>query len=205
MSNMLEDIQYASSDTRPPMLDKTDYESCQHCIRLYCLGKDNGENIMKSIVEGPYQMGTKIVTLAGGVEGLPKDIYALINHYTDTKDIWDNVKMLLEELHLTQETKLQFKTEELLFMMFVVDTMRIIKEDSFRGTMQEDLLELEMLKESGAVLDEEQLLFLAAEQGTKSIYQSFVKPYLSKQEADIDHTLMELKTRAGDSTTLYCS
>ncbi|GKG22925.1 hypothetical protein Tco_0388228 [Tanacetum coccineum] len=27
-------------------------------IRLYCLGKDNGENIMKSIKEGPFQMGT---------------------------------------------------------------------------------------------------------------------------------------------------
>ncbi|PWA80215.1 TB2/DP1/HVA22-related protein [Artemisia annua] len=41
--------------------------------------------------------------------------------------------------------------------------------------------------------------------GTKSIYQSFVKPYVSKHEAEIDRTLMELKTRAGDSATLYCS
>nr|GFA90124.1 integrase, catalytic region, zinc finger, CCHC-type, peptidase aspartic, catalytic [Tanacetum cinerariifolium] len=31
------------------------------------------------------------------LQGLPKDIYTLINHYTDAKDIWDNVKMLLEE------------------------------------------------------------------------------------------------------------
>ncbi|GJY30909.1 hypothetical protein Tco_0414404, partial [Tanacetum coccineum] len=30
------------------------------------------------------------------LQGLPKDIYSLINHYTDAKDIWDNVKMLLE-------------------------------------------------------------------------------------------------------------
>nr|GEU52786.1 hypothetical protein [Tanacetum cinerariifolium] len=29
-------------------------------------------------------------------QGFPKDIYTLIIHYTDTKDIWDNVKMLLE-------------------------------------------------------------------------------------------------------------
>ncbi|GKA77799.1 hypothetical protein Tco_0784336 [Tanacetum coccineum] len=53
MSNMSEDIQYADSDTRPPMLDRTDFESWQQRIRLYCLGKDNGENIMKSITEGP--------------------------------------------------------------------------------------------------------------------------------------------------------
>ncbi|GKD70841.1 hypothetical protein Tco_1324931, partial [Tanacetum coccineum] len=44
------------------------------------------------------------------LQGLPKDIYALINHYTDAKDIWDNVKMLLEELHQIQGTKPQFKT-----------------------------------------------------------------------------------------------
>ncbi|GKE85586.1 hypothetical protein Tco_1559328 [Tanacetum coccineum] len=27
---------------------------------------------------------------------IPKDIYTLINHYTDAKDIWDNVKIILE-------------------------------------------------------------------------------------------------------------
>nr|GEU68609.1 hypothetical protein [Tanacetum cinerariifolium] len=31
------------------------------------------------------------------LQGLPKDIYTLINHYIDAKDIWDNMKMLLEE------------------------------------------------------------------------------------------------------------
>nr|GEX66206.1 retrovirus-related Pol polyprotein from transposon TNT 1-94 [Tanacetum cinerariifolium] len=30
------------------------------------------------------------------LQGLPKDIYTLINHYNGAKDIWDNVKMLLE-------------------------------------------------------------------------------------------------------------
>nr|GEY49957.1 hypothetical protein [Tanacetum cinerariifolium] len=34
---------------------------------------------------------------------MPKDIYSLINHYTDAKDIWDNVKMLLEGSELTKE------------------------------------------------------------------------------------------------------
>nr|GFA83420.1 hypothetical protein [Tanacetum cinerariifolium] len=110
MSNMLEDIQYASFDTRPPMLDKTDYESCQHCIRLYCLGKDNGENIMKLIVEDLTQKEKdryKAVIRATDflLQRLPKDIYALINHYTDTKDIWDNVKMLLEGSKLTKDDR----------------------------------------------------------------------------------------------------
>nr|GFC34546.1 retrovirus-related Pol polyprotein from transposon TNT 1-94 [Tanacetum cinerariifolium] len=39
------------------------------------------------------------------LQRLPKDIYSLINHYTDAKDIWDNVKMLLEGLELTKEER----------------------------------------------------------------------------------------------------
>ncbi|GKB56532.1 hypothetical protein Tco_0912718 [Tanacetum coccineum] len=38
-------------------------------------------------------------------QGLPKDIYTLINHYTDAKDIWDNVKMLLEDFELTKDER----------------------------------------------------------------------------------------------------
>ncbi|GJZ14730.1 hypothetical protein Tco_0550407 [Tanacetum coccineum] len=141
MSNMSEDIQYASSDTRPPMLDRTDFESWQQRICLYCLGKDNGENIMKSITEGPFQMGMFRETIAEGAEGalhlvpervrvftdltaeekerykadiratnillqgIPKDIYLLIHNYTDAKDIWDNVKIILEGSELTKDDR----------------------------------------------------------------------------------------------------
>ncbi|GKE41881.1 hypothetical protein Tco_1469165 [Tanacetum coccineum] len=68
-----EDIWYAGSDTRPPMLDRTDFESWQQRIRLYCLGKDNGENIMKSITEGPFQMGK-----------CPFYLYSAILEYSDS-------------------------------------------------------------------------------------------------------------------------
>ncbi|GJW99443.1 hypothetical protein Tco_0183357 [Tanacetum coccineum] len=39
MSNQSEDIQAANSDTRPSMLDMTDFESWKQRIRLYCKGK----------------------------------------------------------------------------------------------------------------------------------------------------------------------
>ncbi|GJQ96482.1 hypothetical protein Tco_0007621 [Tanacetum coccineum] len=139
MANLSEDIQCAGSDTRPPMLDRTDFASWQQRIRLYYQGKENGVNILKSIDEGPFQMGTFWETLAEGTEGalhlgperprvysslspedkeryntdiratnillqgLPKDIYSLINYYTDAKAIWDNVKMLLKGSELTKE------------------------------------------------------------------------------------------------------
>ncbi|GJS74506.1 hypothetical protein Tco_0707347 [Tanacetum coccineum] len=39
------------------------------------------------------------------LQGIPKDIYSLINHYTDAKDIWENVKMILEGSELTKDDK----------------------------------------------------------------------------------------------------
>ncbi|GKA32929.1 hypothetical protein Tco_0719296 [Tanacetum coccineum] len=57
MSNQYEDIQAAGSDTHPPMLDRTDFESWKQRIRLYCKGKDHGEYILQFIDEGPFKMG----------------------------------------------------------------------------------------------------------------------------------------------------
>ncbi|GKE41560.1 hypothetical protein Tco_1468844, partial [Tanacetum coccineum] len=37
------------------------------------------------------------------LQGLPKDIYKLINHNIEAKAIWDNVKMLLAGSELTKE------------------------------------------------------------------------------------------------------
>ncbi|GKC41963.1 hypothetical protein Tco_1059685, partial [Tanacetum coccineum] len=141
MTNLLEDIQCTGLDTQPPMLNRTDFSSWQQRIRLYCRGKENGVNILKSINEGPFQMRTFRETLAEGnegalhlgperphvyldmspedkdryntdiqatnilLQGLPKDIHSLINYYTDAKDIWDNVKMLLEGSELTKEDR----------------------------------------------------------------------------------------------------
>nr|GEY54103.1 hypothetical protein [Tanacetum cinerariifolium] len=158
MANLSKDIQCAGFDTRPPMLDRTDFAAWQQSIRFYCRGKENGVNILKLIDEGPLLMGTFRETLAEGEEcalhlGLPKDIYTLINHYIDAKDIWDNVKLLLEGSKLTKEdresqlygnfkhfcqikretihdyytqgTKPLFKMAGLLFRMFRVDKTEV--------------------------------------------------------------------------------
>ncbi|GKF38483.1 hypothetical protein Tco_0118544, partial [Tanacetum coccineum] len=88
MSSNSDDIQAAGSDTRPPMLDRTDYESWLQRIRLYCttpkggvlLGperartyNDLNENEKKRLDADVH--ATNIV-----LQGLPKDIYKLINH-----------------------------------------------------------------------------------------------------------------------------
>nr|GFB73396.1 integrase, catalytic region, zinc finger, CCHC-type, peptidase aspartic, catalytic [Tanacetum cinerariifolium] len=72
MANLSKDIQCAGLDTRPPMLDRTDFASWQQRIRQDCRGKDNGVNILKSIDEGPYKLGTFRETLAESTEGIPQ-------------------------------------------------------------------------------------------------------------------------------------
>nr|GEV21946.1 retrovirus-related Pol polyprotein from transposon TNT 1-94 [Tanacetum cinerariifolium] len=81
------------------------YHSGKENVIDDALCRKNEVNILKSIDEGPFQMGTLRETLTEGTEGLPKDIYSLINHYTDAKDIWDNVKMLLKGSELTKEDR----------------------------------------------------------------------------------------------------
>nr|GEW09267.1 retrovirus-related Pol polyprotein from transposon TNT 1-94 [Tanacetum cinerariifolium] len=66
MANLSEDIQCAGSDTRPSMFDRTDFASWQHVFDCILGVK---RNILKSIDEGPFQMGIFRETLAEGTKG----------------------------------------------------------------------------------------------------------------------------------------
>ncbi|GJU89822.1 hypothetical protein Tco_1302245 [Tanacetum coccineum] len=111
MANLSEDIQCAGSDTRPPMLDRTDFASWQQRNRLYCqgiegahqLGPERARVYLDLSPENKDRYNADIQATNILLQGLPKDIYTLINYYTEAKDIWDNVKMLLEGSELTKE------------------------------------------------------------------------------------------------------
>ncbi|GJW62026.1 retrovirus-related pol polyprotein from transposon TNT 1-94 [Tanacetum coccineum] len=112
MVNFLEDIQCADSDTHPPMLDRTDFASWQQRIRLYC--REGNKGALHLGLERPcvysdlspedkdrYNANIQVTNIL--LQEFLKDFYSLINHYTDAKDIWDNVKMLLEGSEFTKE------------------------------------------------------------------------------------------------------
>nr|GEV99693.1 retrovirus-related Pol polyprotein from transposon TNT 1-94 [Tanacetum cinerariifolium] len=67
------------------MLDRTDFASWQQRIRLYCQGKENKVNILKSIDEGPFQMGTFRETLAVGNEDRESQLYDDFEHFRQNK------------------------------------------------------------------------------------------------------------------------
>nr|GEU79442.1 hypothetical protein [Tanacetum cinerariifolium] len=110
MANLSEDIQCAGSDTRPPMLDRTDFASWQQSIRLYCQGaphlgpeRPRVYSDLSSEEKDQYNADIRATNIL--LQGLPKDIYTLINHYNDAKDIYDNVKMLLEGSKFTKDDR----------------------------------------------------------------------------------------------------
>ncbi|GJZ68612.1 hypothetical protein Tco_0631852 [Tanacetum coccineum] len=86
------------------MLDRTDFASWQQRIRLYCPGKENGVNILKSIDEGPFQMGTFQETLAEGNEGALHLGPERPRVYSDLSPE-DKERMLLEGSELTKEDR----------------------------------------------------------------------------------------------------
>ncbi|GKA09171.1 hypothetical protein Tco_0688502 [Tanacetum coccineum] len=111
MDNLSEDIQCAGSDTRPPMLDRTDFigtfretlvEGNEGALHL---GSERARVYSDLSPEDKDRYNADIRATNILLQELPKDIYTLINHYTDAKDIWDNVKMLLEGSELTKEDR----------------------------------------------------------------------------------------------------
>nr|GEX91942.1 zinc finger, CCHC-type [Tanacetum cinerariifolium] len=124
------------------------------------------------------------------LQGLPKDIYSLINHYTDAKEIWDNVKMLLEGSKLIKEDResqlgLRDSNYDQLYAYLKQHEGRQKRgqENNTQGAgaagygegaqnivgfanleyFKEKML-LMQAKENGVKLDEEQLLFIACGQ-----------------------------------------
>nr|GFB20458.1 hypothetical protein [Tanacetum cinerariifolium] len=136
MANLSKDIQCAGSDTRPPMLDRTDFASWQQRIRLYCRGKENGVNILKSI---EYQMGTVRETLAESTEGAPQFGPERSRVYSDLiseekVDIWNSVKMLLEGSELTKKDQ----ESQLTFLPQTNNQLRTSSNARNQATVQDD-------------------------------------------------------------------
>nr|GEV16517.1 hypothetical protein [Tanacetum cinerariifolium] len=115
------------------------------------------------------------------LQGLPPDVYALFNHFQSAKDIWERVKLLMKGTKLSyQECECKLYNEfdkfalvkgetlhEYYFAQLINDmyTIGITIQQVQVNTKFLNALQLEWNKfvtdESGQVLDEEQLAFLA--------------------------------------------
>nr|GEY20373.1 hypothetical protein [Tanacetum cinerariifolium] len=182
MANLSEDIQCAGSDTRPPMLDRTDFASWQQRIRLYCRGKDNEqhdahakenkmvlERLSQPIAQPIAQPTADPLALLSNVSntqhGLPSSSTSSITPLTppranSTDDLIENLTSTLALLTQSNRT-------------FLPQTNNQLRTSSNPRNQATDMgrlrIELGMLirvkrdqaQENGVALDAEQLLFLA--------------------------------------------
>ncbi|GJZ04916.1 hypothetical protein Tco_0538191 [Tanacetum coccineum] len=113
MSTLVEFMIVAGADNRPPMLDKPQYESWKSRMELYIQGKDHGRIILNSAENSPLvwpaveqedgtvrlktyeelsdkekiQADCDLKATNIVLQGLPPDVYSLINHHKIAKDI----------------------------------------------------------------------------------------------------------------------
>nr|GFA38047.1 hypothetical protein [Tanacetum cinerariifolium] len=113
MTNLAEFIIIASADNRPTMLEKSLYDSWKSRMEHYMENMENGRMILNSVQNGPLIWPS--VTETDGTnrtmkyeelsatekiqadcnckatnivfQGLPQDVYAIVNHHKVAKDI----------------------------------------------------------------------------------------------------------------------
>ncbi|GJT20180.1 hypothetical protein Tco_0878886 [Tanacetum coccineum] len=100
MTTLAEFMIIAGTDNRPPMLEKSLYDSWKSRMEFYMENRENGRMILDSVQNGPLVWPTVVQE-----DGLPPDVYAIVNHHKVTKEIWDKVKLLMQGTKLSLQER----------------------------------------------------------------------------------------------------
>nr|GEV66792.1 integrase, catalytic region, zinc finger, CCHC-type, peptidase aspartic, catalytic [Tanacetum cinerariifolium] len=101
MKTLAEFMIIAGADNRPPMLEKSLYDSWKSRMKFYMENRENGRMILDSVQNGPLVWPTiseedgttrkKTYTNCKAtnivLQGLPLDAYAIVNHHKVAKEI----------------------------------------------------------------------------------------------------------------------
>nr|GEZ53651.1 hypothetical protein [Tanacetum cinerariifolium] len=116
----------SGADNRPPMLDK-DHDSWKNRMELYMQNREHERMILESVEHGPLIWPTieenrvtrtkkyDKLSATGKIQancdlketkiilqGLPSDIYSLVNHHRVSNDLWERIQLLMQGTSLTQ-------------------------------------------------------------------------------------------------------
>ncbi|GKA32989.1 hypothetical protein Tco_0719356 [Tanacetum coccineum] len=95
------------ADNHPPMLDKDLYDSWKSRMELYMQNREHGRMILELVEHGPLIWPTIKENGAINIilQGLPTDIYSLVNHHRVSKDLWEKVQLLMQGTSLTKQER----------------------------------------------------------------------------------------------------
>ncbi|GKE12343.1 hypothetical protein Tco_1415894 [Tanacetum coccineum] len=88
-------------DNRPPMLDKDLYDSWKSRMKLYMQNREHGRMILESVEHVDCDLKATNIIL----QGLPSDIYSLVNHHRVAKDLWERIQLLMQGTSLTKQER----------------------------------------------------------------------------------------------------
>ncbi|GKC33533.1 hypothetical protein Tco_1045917 [Tanacetum coccineum] len=107
MSTLVEFMIVAGADNRPPMLDKTMYDSWESHMDLFIEVDEHGNSRVKKYEKlsatKKLQADCDLRATNLVFQGLPPNVYSLVNHYRVAKYIWDRVKLLIQGTSLTKQ------------------------------------------------------------------------------------------------------
>nr|GEW53156.1 retrovirus-related Pol polyprotein from transposon TNT 1-94 [Tanacetum cinerariifolium] len=130
MTSLADKAILSGADNRPPMLEKDMYDSWKSIIELYMLNIQHGRMILESVENGPLLWptvkenevtrpkkyselsATKAIQADCDVnatniilQGLPKEVYALVSTHKVAKELWERIQMLMQGTSLTKQER----------------------------------------------------------------------------------------------------
>ncbi|GJV40846.1 hypothetical protein Tco_1419286 [Tanacetum coccineum] len=100
MITLAEFMILSGADNRPPMLDK-DLKWCDQ-------DKKNEELSATEKIQADCDLKATNIIL----QGLPSDVYSLVNHHRVAKDLWEKIQVLMQDLHTTNFDQLNAYLEQ---------------------------------------------------------------------------------------------
>ncbi|GKA98798.1 integrase, catalytic region, zinc finger, CCHC-type containing protein [Tanacetum coccineum] len=100
MTTLAEFMIIAGADKRPPMLEKSLYDSWKSRMEFYIENRDNRRMILDLV-----QNGSLVFLNVVQEDGLTPDVYAIVNHHKVAKEIWEKVKLLMQGTKLSLQEK----------------------------------------------------------------------------------------------------
>ncbi|GKA81042.1 retrovirus-related pol polyprotein from transposon TNT 1-94 [Tanacetum coccineum] len=93
-----------------PMLDKDLYDSWKSRMELYMLNEITGRMILESVETAAEKIQADCDMKATNIilQGLPADIYSLVNHHRVAKDLWERVQLLMQVFIHNPQLQQQF-------------------------------------------------------------------------------------------------
>nr|GEU34357.1 hypothetical protein [Tanacetum cinerariifolium] len=107
MTTLAEYMILSGADNRPPMLDKALLDSWKSIIELYMQNygvtrtKLNEELSPTEKIQADCDLKATNIIL----QGLPPNVYVLVNHHRVAKDLWERVQLLMQVTSLTKQER----------------------------------------------------------------------------------------------------